>query len=705
MPEWNRVTAALVLLLAVLSQAAEYAAPAGVRPAVRRPGAASILPGGRLINPIGIQYVTGPGPYALAASPTAKTIISANRGPERFSVTILERDKTGHRLVRHIVSNGDHDEWRGVATGAAFDGEHTLYVSEGASGRIWSVNPADGERRRAIDLNQDGATGSITADLAFDPQRKLLHVIDPANSRFAAIDAGKRKIAGALRFDGAPTIMALSPDRRRAYVLLQGKSNSVVAVNLDNPAAPALGATLLTGGNPSGLLATADRVFISDIGEDSITVIDAKTNQKTGEVLLRVPGLQDFRGLEPTGLAYHEQTGWLLVAESGANAIGVIDTKEMKLIGHLPVGWAPARILIDADQVYVTNARGHGIGPNTGARNYDENFADTLGRGTISSFPLPAAGDLPSMTEQVMVANGYTPKPSASAAPIPDEVRHVVLIMKGNRTFDDVLGDIREAGNGPVLGAPALARHGQNGYADGQNVRLSLQGAAITPNHHKLAESFSFSENFYVDSGSSIGTRWGHIERLGISVFTMPPLPPEKTDQARADAFIDEIQRRYGEGKAPLPQLIVLRLPNDRLADPRPGEGFLYGASYISDNDLALGRIVEFLSQTPWWKQMAVFVTESALGGGFDHIDAHRSILLCAGPYFKKNYVSHVNTSFPGLLKTIFRILRLPPLNLFDATASDLGDTFTDMPDFTPYVAAPVDKRVFDPVKIVESSR
>jgi len=702
MPEWNGVTAALVLLLAVVSQAAEYAAPAGLRPAIRRPGAASIIPGGRIVTPVGIQHVTGPGPFALAASPTGKTIVSANRGPERFSLTILEREKTGHRLVRHIVAINNSDEWRGVSTGAAFDGEHTLYVSEGASGRIWSINPSDGERRRVIDLNQDGMTGSFTGDLAFDPQRKLLYVLDQANSRIAAVDVNKRRVAASLRFEGTPAAIALSPDRRRAYVTVQGKSNSLAIVNLENAAVPNLAATLLAGSRPTGVVATADRVYVSDIAQDSVSVIDPKTNQVVGETPLRIPGLEHLRGLEPTGLAFHEQTGWLLVAESGANAVGVVDTKEMKLIGHLPVGWSPARILIDADTVYVTNARGQGIGPVTGARAYDEHFADTIGRGSISTFPIPSAAELPEMTSRVMAANGYTPKLEERAPPIPDTIRHIVLIMKGARTFDDILGDIREAANGHVMGAPALARHGKSGYADGLNIRLSLQGANITPNHHKLAESFAFSENFYADGGSSAGTRWAHIERQGVSVFSMPLLPPEKTDQARASAFISEMQARFGDGKTPLPRLVVLRLPNDRLAEPRPSEGLPYGASYISDNDLALGRVIEFLSQTPWWKEMAVFITEGGAGGGFDHIDLQRTILLCAGPYFKKNYVSHVNASFPALLKTMFRILRLPPLNLFDATASDLGDMFTDTPDFTPYTAVPIDKRVFDPAKSVE---
>ena len=96
---------------------------------------------------------------------------------------------------------------------------------------------------------------------------------------------------------------------------------------------------------------------------------------------------------------------------------------------------------------------------------------------------------------------------------------------------------------------------------------------------------------------------------------------------------------------------------------------------------------------------MAIFITEDDAQGGRDHIDAHRTVFLGVGPYFKKNYVSHVNSSFPGMLKTVFRLLRLPPLNLFDASAADLSDCFTETPDFTPYSALSIDSRLFDPAK------
>ncbi|HOK48059.1 MAG TPA: alkaline phosphatase family protein, partial [Bryobacteraceae bacterium] len=173
-------------------------------------------------------------------------------------------------------------------------------------------------------------------------------------------------------------------------------------------------------------------------------------------------------------------------------------------------------------------------------------------------------------------------------------------------------------------------------------------------------------------------------------------------DQFRASQFIAEIESKYVKGGEPLPRFIYIRLPQDHLAPARPEDGYPYQASYMADNDYALGRIVEYLSNTKWWPQMAIFVTEAGAQGWVDHVDSHRTLLLVASPYARRNYVSHVNSSFPGLLKTIFRLLGVPPLNLFDAAASDLSDCFTGEPDFTPYQAVPINPRLFDPAKVRE---
>ena len=250
-----------------------------------------------------------------------------------------------------------------------------MYVSEGESGRIWVVNASDGTRKRPIELNQDGVTGSYSGDIAFDPERKLLYAADQGNSRLAVVDVSRRRVTASLKLGSPPRGLALAPDRRRAYIIVGSQPPALGVVNLENPAAPVVSETIPMGAIPSGVLAMADRVYVSDSGQDSISVIDAKTNHVLADVPLRIPGLEDLRGLVPMGMALHAPTGWLLVAEAGANAVGVVDTKEMKAIGHLPVGWSPARVLIEGESVYVTNFKGQGAGPNTGRRVHDETFA------------------------------------------------------------------------------------------------------------------------------------------------------------------------------------------------------------------------------------------------------------------------------------------------------------------------------------------
>jgi len=170
--------------------------------------------------------------------------------------------------------------------------------------------------------------------------------------------------------------------------------------------------------------------------------------------------------------------------------------------------------------------------------------------------------------------------------------------------------------------------------------------------------------------------------------------------QFRARQFIAEIQERYIDTGADLPRFIFIHLPNDHTDSARPADGYPYRESYVADNDYALGRIMEFLSGTKWWKEMAVFVTEDDAQGGVDHIDAHRTILMAMGPWIKPGFVTHRNSSFPGLLKTIFRLLGMPALNLFDASATDLDDIFATEPNPAPYRLVPVDNRIFDPSKV-----
>ncbi len=168
-------------------------------------------------------------------------------------------------------------------------------------------------------------------------------------------------------------------------------------------------------------------------------------------------------------------------------------------------------------------------------------------------------------------------------------------------------------------------------------------------------------------------------------------------DQFRTDIFIREINEKYIEQKKDLPPVLTLQLLNDHGAGERPKAGFAFNESYMADNDLALGRVVEYLSHLPQWKSMLIVVTEDDAQGGTDHIDAHRSLLMVISPYAKKNFSSHQHYSFGSIFKTFWNVLGIPYLNQYDFGVTDMGDCFTAEPDFTPYNALPVDPRIFDP--------
>ncbi len=847
--------------------------PAGNRPALRRPGAESILPGGRIVAPLGRQFSTGPGPWGLAISPNGKTLVSSDGGPNKYSLSVLLNEKEGWRGITHTaIRKGDKeketdDDFYSVFMGLAFEDEKDIFASEGNSGNVRLINAQTGRTKHIFRLNYGTYRDSYSGDLVYDRSLGILYVVDQANFRVVAIDVKKRRILSSTRVGRLPFAIALSPDRKQVWVTNIGmfeylpipgagkqtaretglefpafgfpskeamggvrrpnangemvevpglgdpnvqEANSVTVINVEQPDSPKVEAFIPTGlpfGNgthggssPSGVALTADKAYVANGHNDSITVIDIRTLKVESQIDIRIPGLESLRGILPTSMTIYGD--WILVAESGINAIGVVDRKKAKVIGHLPVGWFPTRIAIHEGMAFVSNAKGHGSGPNANMqRALPVSFQGLLRRGSISMFALPSPSELAAHTARVMAANGFTPS-KEKVLPLPEAIQYVVLIVKENRTFDEVFGDIEKASNGPVEGSYDLARFGTRGivFADKKELRqrFSMRNVNITPNHHEIVQRWAMSDNFYADSEVSVdghhwlvgsypnawtestlmaayggqkdfrfpssapgrylftgsnssvhpeeqleaGAIWHHFVRhnipfrnygegfelagadegeglkpTGARYLTNVPMPDplyQNTsrdypnyntnipDQFRATQFIQEVERLYLRQGKDLPRFVFIHLPNDHTAKPRPEDGYPFQASYVADNDYALGRIMEFLSSTPWWKQMAVFVTEDDAQGGVDHIDSHRTVMMVASPYAKKNYVSHVNSSFPGLLKTIFRLLKIPPLNLYDATGADLADLFTATPDFAPYQRQPIASELFDPAKAKE---
>jgi len=213
-----------------------------------------------------------------------------------------------------------------------------------------------------------------------------------------------------------------------------------------------------------------------------------------------------------------------------------------------------------------------------------------------------------------------------------------------------------------------------------------------------------FEPSFYEDSFKLTGVKHYVNYPVPLPMFSRtskmyPTYNMGIPDQFRVNQFIKEFDEKWMQSGTEMPSIITVILPNDHGAGERPEAGYPFRESYMADNDLAVGRIVEYLSKTPYWKNMAIVITEDDAQNGVDHVDAHRSVLMGISPYAKRNYVSNVHFSFGSIFKTFWNVLGLPYLNQYDAAANDFADLFTATPDFTPYNAAAVDLRIFDPKK------
>jgi len=566
------------------------------------------------------------------------------------------------------------------------------------------------------------------------------------------------------------------------------------------------------GSSPNSIIATDKYVFVSNGNNDNISVIDPARDSIITEIYLKPNDVfKNFRGVIPFGLAVSPDQQRLFVAESGINAVGVIDIKTLKVIGHIPTGWFPSKLEVSPDgkKLVVANAKGFGSGPN-GGRDFkpgDEGtYIGSLMKGTVQVFEIPDDDDLAELTEKVVSNNFRITNTNDEELvwrknnPVPlfggqkeSPIKHIVFISKENRTYDEVFGQI-EKGDGD----PTIARYGTGVTFYNRSGSDTVKNATIMPNHLNLAKNFALADNFYVDSDVSAdghrwlvntypnewvetstaasyggnryfkpaskapgiyamnssagaiypedyneaGSMWDHLDRhqvdffnfgfgimfepaiyhesfkyTGVRHFVNYPVPQpmfERTskiyptynmaipDQFRVDQFITEFKEKWMDGKNQMPQMLTVILPNDHGAGERPEAGYPFRESYMADNDLAVGRIVEFLSHTPYWKNMAIVITEDDAQNGVDHVDAHRSILMVISPWAKKDYVGHQHYSFGSIFKTFWNILGLPYLNQYDAGATDLADMFSDIQDLTPYKALPADLRFFDPQKALD---
>jgi YVTN family beta-propeller protein len=560
---------------------------------------------------------------------------------------------------------------------------------------------------------------------------------------------------------------------------------------------------IVGGASPNSVAVGSRFAYVSNATNDLISIIDYRQNKLIGDIKLTVDKRIDgYRGLMPFGLCLSKDEKTLYVALLGFNAVAVVDIEKRKTKGLIPTGWGTTRVQLSPDEkrLFVLSARGLGAGPNGGAgfvKPPQGTYVGDIQLGTLQAIDLHNAPNLLNFWTKQTLANTFKTVKTKNTPPQyfgnlgkQNPIQHVVYITKENRTYDEVFGQIKGAN-----GDASLARFGlnidiSNKAITTQKDSVILRGVSVTPNHHKLAKAWSFSDNFYCDSDASIhghhwmmgqmpneyveansaaagrfmvfskakgrrfpkttggidpedynerGGIWENMVRNGKTIFNfgesnefanaheekfdtifgaasahVAPLPKvlfDNTsrdyagyntnipDQFRVEQFEREFTRRWLAGRDTMPNFIGIQLPNDHTSGERPADGYPFRHSYVADNDLALGRMIAFLSQTKYWKNMLIVVTEDDPQGGVDHVDAHRSILMMVSPYVKRGYVSHRHANFGSILKTIYRVLGVPYVNQYDATATLLDDFFTEKPDFTPYQFEKTDDRIFDPKK------
>ena len=701
------------------------------------------LPNGWKLSPAGTATALGDLPLSLEISPDGRLAAVANGGWGENSVQLLDA-ATGRVLDTRVVPAA----WAGLAW--APDGR-TLYASGGQHNRIHCFR-VDGQQLRpdsALVLGQKWPKQKIgVAGLAVDGRRQVLYAVTREDNSLYTVDLRTRQVLRTLRLPAEAYAALLSPDGARLYISLWGAH----AVAVYDPEKLLLLASIPVESHPNDLALTRDgrRLFVANSNSNSVSVIDTRAGRVV-ETLNTALFPASPAGSTPDGLALSADDRQLFIANADNNCLAVFDVRDAatsRPLGFIPTGWYPTAVRVVGGQLLVANGKGSASkanpnGPNPG-RDISEAGQGYIGGllpGSLSRLPVPDAPTLAAYSAQVYTNTPFSKAREATpdvpaGNPVPQRVgeaspiKHVFYIIKENRTYDQVLGDV-PAGNG--------------------DASLCLFPEKVTPNHHALTREFVLLDNFYVDAEvSADGHNWStaayandFVEKSWPSYYSGRggeyDFEGNRGEVAEPkDGFLWDYCRRagrsfrsYGEfvykGKASVPaieghfctsypgfdlrvkdvdreriweqdfdqlvaankvpDLSIIRLPNDHTMGARKGE--LSPLSYAADNDLALGRMMEHLSKSAVWKESVVMVVEDDAQNGPDHVDAHRSTAYLIGPYIRRHAVVHTAYTTSGMLRTLELILGLPPMSQYDSAAPPLWACFTVRPDFRPYAARP----------------
>jgi YVTN family beta-propeller protein len=711
------------------------------------------------------------GIYSLAIDPATHRVLASSFGrvlaggtahtPQVAQLSGFDADATGDTAAARFNSGG---------LGYYMIGSPAVAARPGAGGHRLTIVPLPASDELAV---LDAESGALLKKIPLGVEP--IAAVISADSRLAYVSVlGGRKPTPGQRV----SMQCCDPYAEAVRIDARGiaEPGSVSRVDL---ATGMVVRDIVVGRHPTALAwdETGARLYVANGNSDSVTIIDTKANVVAGHIPI-TPFRDRKTGLAPTALALSPDQKTLYVALGGVNAVAVFDVSRTltkpALKGLIPTAWYPSVIDASVDGRYLVVGSLFGVGSGegkTGGQRARYVFAE---RGSVHVIPVPSANELAAFTTAVSENNRLALASSVAPTPItsnvaravperpgdPSLINHVVFIVRENRTYDQVLGDLDRGARDPSL---------------------LLYGRKITPNAHALSERFVTLDHFFASGGNSAdghqwltqaneteypmwplyygrsypsegedaltyssgGFLWEGARSKGktVAVFgEYAPSPKVSSDsirrrmfaqynehpkdyafqrdvlKARFDTHSDipsldrELVREYPgwteevpdvmkagdvlahladwEAQHAMPNLVMIILPNDHTQGT--SAGWCTPRACVADNDLGLGKIVEGLTHSTFWKDMAILVVEDDAQNGVDHIDGHRTVALAISPYARRGVVDSTFYSQPSMVKTVELMLGLPSMSIFDLVATDMRASFLDpgtAPDLTPYTA------------------
>ena len=762
------------------------------------PDGSVVVPTKQIIRPAGESVEFKGRPVDLVLSPGGKIVYVKT---ERAVVAI---DAASWRILHKAGLSGAGGSMHGIAI--TRDGS-TLYVTTSSNLLLEAKTAADGSitwvRKIGLPTPEGKKLNLVLCGIALSGDEKTAYVCLSVSNSLAVVDLESGRLTNEIAVGVAPFDVALSPDGATAYVSNLGgrraNKGEVTAksagtkVLVDQRGVASSGTLSIvdlkqereitqieTGLHPSDVVVSADgyKVYVANANSDTVSVVDTRTREVVETIAVRPDADLPF-GSAPNALALGKDGKTLYVANGGNNAVAVVALgaglkseaglgyasgqnpapkySPSVVKGFIPTAWYPGAVATDGRNLYIANIKGWG---SRFRRPDAKGWEIHAPLGTVTRVEIPSAAVLEKYTAQVKAdsrvpqallamerqATGKKPVPVPDKLGEPSVFEHVVYIIKENKTYDQVFGDIGKGNSDPSL---------------------CVFGRECSPNHHALAEQFVLLDNYYcngvcsadghawVTQGDatsyleksfggwprsypfggddclaicSSGAIWDNVLANGLSFrnygeMTLTFLPPKTSwkdcyqdylegkrtvqwtnninieplrrygckdypgwnlkipDVLRAEIFLREL-REY-EKRGDWPSFVTVYLPVDHTSGG--AQNYPTPRAQMADNDLALGRIVEAISNSKFWPKTCIFVEEDDPQSGFDHVDGHRSICLVISPYTRRGQIISEFYSQTSVLHTMEQILGIPPMNQMDAMAPLMTACFTMEPDFTPY--------------------